>query len=453
MTALFLHILWSISYIIVNILYTIIYFLLGANRTKLNQYNSNYFIKTLLILFYNKNLSFYKNILTSNENNKIEIERFKNYPTLTLIHSNINKLTVKNKINTPFLNFKSKYKLFKFIKNNLNLNAIITNCNIKITFSTLIFIINDNFNHFYKTYKNTDIIIYLLLNRFSILNENIQVSKYNISKFNDYTKYINNTKNDETFLEQQIIFNLNNSKNSNFKKKLNFKIVNKYLNLKSLVSIENNTFFLKNINNSYNTIINSEFLTNLKNTYKISFSASNIVKYISDKSVNNSIILYLRKNKIFNKSRYSRNRQTYRTGAYWCLYVNIIAVVAFYFWFYKFTMNFGYLWWLLYLLILSFFFARALKHRFYNPINVFTEFKNGFKWLILILVNIFTPLLSTILSNANRLTNQIIVRYYQSSICSTLINSNKLEINYIISSFKLIKNINNTIIFIFNKII
>jgi hypothetical protein len=142
------------------------------------------------------------------------------------------------------------------------------------------------------------------------------VSKYNISKFNDYTKYINNTKNDETFLEQQIIFNLNNSKNSNFKKKLNFKIVNKYLNLKSLVSIENNTFFLKNINNSYNTIINSEFLTNLKNTYKISFSASNIVKYISDKSVNNSIILYLRKNKIFNKSRYSRNRQTYRTGAY-----------------------------------------------------------------------------------------------------------------------------------------
>jgi hypothetical protein len=116
-------------------------------------------------------------------------------------------------------------------------------------------------------------------------------------------------------------------------------------------------------------------------------------------------------------------------------------------------MNFGYLWWLLYLLILSFFFARALKHRFYNPINVFTEFKNGFKWLILILVNIFTPLLSTILSNANRLTNQIIVRYYQSSICSTLINSNKLEINYIISSFKLIKNINNTIIFIFNKII
>ncbi len=27
-------------------------------------------------------------------------------------------------------------------------------------------------------------------------------------------------------------------------------------------------------------------------------------------------ILFLRKNKVFNKGRYSRNRQTYRTGVY-----------------------------------------------------------------------------------------------------------------------------------------
>ena len=48
-----------------------------------------------------------------------------------------------------------------------------------------------------------------------------------------------------------------------------------------------------------------------------------------------SCLAYIEMNKIFNKGRYSRNRQTYRTGEYWCLYINILAVLFFYFWFYK----------------------------------------------------------------------------------------------------------------------
>jgi hypothetical protein len=40
---------------------------------------------------------------------------------------------------------------------------------------------------------------------------------------------------------------------------------------------------------------------------------------------------FLRKELIFSKGRYSRNRQVYRTGVYWCLYINILAVVALYY--------------------------------------------------------------------------------------------------------------------------
>ena len=53
--------------------------------------------------------------------------------------------------------------------------------------------------------------------------------------------------------------------------------------------------------------------------------------------------LILRKTKSFNKSRYSRNRQYYRTGVYWCLWLNIILVFALYYVFYKYTFKFSYI--------------------------------------------------------------------------------------------------------------
>nr|YP_740751.1 Ymf67 [Tetrahymena malaccensis]ABI51660.1 Ymf67 [Tetrahymena malaccensis] len=449
MTALFLHILWSISYIIISIIYNIITFLFTG--IKLNQYNNNYFIKIILIIFYNKNLSFYKNLLTEHDINNIELSRFKNYPTLVLIHSNINKLEKKTKINTSFVNFKTQYKLYKFLNENLNLNVLIENCNNKIIFSTINYIININYNSFFKIFKTTDILTYLFINRLAIVNEKIIVNKYNISKFNDYIKYINSIDNNEILLDKQIILGLNQTNNLSIKSQLNNKLLNSYKKLSS-ITITNNSFFLKNLNNNYNTLINNDFLQNLKNTFKISFSASNIVKYLSDKSVNNSVILYLRKNKVFNKSRYSRNRQTYRTGAYWCLYVNIVAVVAFYFWFYKFTMNFGYLWWLLYSLILSFFFSRALKHRFYNPLNILNEYINGFKWFILIISNIIKPLTIIIKTNYNNLFNYTIIKYNQSFVCNLLIKNKSLEFNYILSSFNLVKDFNNLLLYLSSKL-
>lgn len=51
----------------------------------------------------------------------------------------------------------------------------------------------------------------------------------------------------------------------------------------------------------------------------------------------------LRKTKSFNKSRYSRNRQYYRTGVFMCLWANIILVLGSYYLFFRLTLKFNYL--------------------------------------------------------------------------------------------------------------
>ena len=50
--------------------------------------------------------------------------------------------------------------------------------------------------------------------------------------------------------------------------------------------------------------------------FPIRFSESSVSKYIKLENLNNYVFLYIRKNRIFNKGRYSRNRQLYRTGVY-----------------------------------------------------------------------------------------------------------------------------------------
>lgn len=40
---------------------------------------------------------------------------------------------------------------------------------------------------------------------------------------------------------------------------------------------------------------------------------------------------FLRKNKIYNKGRYSRCRQNYRTGVYMCMYLSILSIFGLYY--------------------------------------------------------------------------------------------------------------------------
>lgn len=445
MTALLLHIIWSATYLIIFIIFNIIALIFFKNKINIiKSYSNNYFVKTLLIFFFNKNLLFFKNLLSTKEIEVIELTRLREWPMLNFIHSNINKLSNKELVFN--IDFKQNYKTYLFIKNNFNIkNMFNIEEGKKIYYSVLFIIIKNNFKNI-NIISFNDFLISLVIFKNSISENNFKINTYDLLKFGDYINYINNLTLNDTFTRKKLIINNFNNK-SNTPIKFNFKNYYKYLNYKNILNYKNNYFYLTVYNKYLNLNIefNNIFLDNLKKQYSISFSASNIVKYISDYSVNNSVILYLRKNKIFNKSRYSRNRQTYRTGAYWCLYVNIVAVVAFYFWFYKFTMNFGYLWWLLYAFILSFFLSRALKHRFYNPLNVVMEFTSGFKWLIAILLISIKPILQILDNTKNWLFLNTLVKLYQISIFSKMFNKVILGWLYIQQSFNWIFYLNNAI--------
>ena len=138
---------------------------------------------------------------------------------------------------------------------------------------------------------------------------------------------------------------------------------------------------------------NQTLENNIQKLWNIKYAPSNFTKYISLENLNQYNVLYLRKHKVFNKGRYSRNRQYYRTGVYWCLYVNIIAVIGIYFWFYRFTMNFGYLWWLLCGFILSFIIPKTVKYGLYNPIKLLDSLSCDIIWISSLIINFYNGLI------------------------------------------------------------
>lgn len=62
--------------------------------------------------------------------------------------------------------------------------------------------------------------------------------------------------------------------------------------------------------------INIEFKRKLAEVFKIKYQPSDVTQYLTLRNIKKYNILYIRRNKIFNKGRYSRNRQLYRTGVY-----------------------------------------------------------------------------------------------------------------------------------------
>lgn len=82
----------------------------------------------------------------------------------------------------------------------------------------------------------------------------------------------------------------------------------------SLINVEN--FFSQKVKVSGDTIV---------------YANTSITKNITLNNLQNFVVLFLRKGKIFNKGRYSRNRQFYRTGVYWCLYLSIVLFTGLYY--------------------------------------------------------------------------------------------------------------------------
>jgi len=64
--------------------------------------------------------------------------------------------------------------------------------------------------------------------------------------------------------------------------------------------------------------------------------------------------LFLRRVKSFNKSRYSRNRQTARVIFYFSLYINILIIFTVFSLFYNFVFKLGKYWFLYFLYLYTF---------------------------------------------------------------------------------------------------
>ena len=181
-------------------------------------------------------------------------------------------------------------------------------------------------------------------------------------------------------------------------------------------------------------LLNTNWLKKLTFFYPIRFSESSVSKHIKLNNLDNYVFLYIRKNRIFNKGRYSRNRQLYRTGVYWCLWLNIMWVYGLYFMFYRFTFNFGYFWWGLLIFAYSTIFSRVLKYNFFNIFFIKNEFFLFLKWLGLIFVNTKDFFLN-ILKNSSNKNILFLSSFFKNSGFSNFFYENILKIKLFFYNF------------------
>jgi hypothetical protein len=92
-----------------------------------------------------------------------------------------------------------------------------------------------------------------------------------------------------------------------------------------------------------------------------------------------SNVFFLKANKLYNKGRYSRNKQAYRTGVIWCLWLTVVAIAGPFYYFYSFTFKFTYLWLLFFIFITKFVYNYAVKHNYINSWKLFYYVASLFK--------------------------------------------------------------------------
>ena len=165
------------------------------------------------------------------------------------------------------------------------------------------------------------------------------------------------------------------------------KIVDIYIKLGYLKSVSKEgikAFYAKKVKSpTYVTVKEKKNI--LSNTPK--YSSSSICKFLPNSL--NMQFQFLRKNKVYNKGRYSRCRQNYRTGVYMCMYLSILSIFGLYYWFLKFTFNFTYLWWLFIIFISSFFVPQIIKYNLYNPVTLLGKFISLWRWFLILIRSVW----------------------------------------------------------------
>jgi hypothetical protein len=372
------------------------------------------FWRWLLVYFYSENGFLSKLPLESKDVKKIiQFRKFIKFSFWSAI--NFNKKTfIKKFFNINSYNsYKFLYKIFNVCsKKSLFLNFFIGFDNFFLKFIIVKKFISSPtyflfiFNYFYKPYSNNWFFYYelgsdarqklIFLNFFSF----VCITLFKFSKKLSFIEYYFR-------LNRVVLTKILNKKKKPLKVNNNFyyedylELLNFFLmcraymtsSLSNLYSKIWNDFIIKfDTRNSYTVVFknflknavvryNTKFIIFFKYYWPVRLQNGIFTKFVDLNYNKNNLIFFLRKNKIFNKGRYSRNRQIYRTGVYMCLWINIIFVYFYIFAFYRFTFNFGFMWFGIGFFIISMVIGRASKYRFYNFKNFINEIFYFFNWL------------------------------------------------------------------------
>lgn len=395
-----LYSLWGLFYVFFSYTHLFIenFFFIKNNPFLIRKRTFKYisYFERLLLIFFHRSGWFEKSIANLYRKKDILDYRRNYYPVIYSFHINHNKVYYEiNDLKFFSKQFKYFYKSSILKK---KLNKVLNLCfkkNNKLFIKYLVLqnlFISYYFNlNSYFNFKNKSKLNLIKLNRLfhiSLIRSTKKFIIFNLDKWYDWYDF-NFNRNNLNYCNKKIKLTKQQQKKiKDFKNKKIFKWINVVFKYKKLIS-KFYFFFLKKFSgiihfkfsylNFFKVRVNKDFYKLLK-YYIIKFSESSVNKHIKANNLKNYNLQFLRKNRIFNKGRYSRNRQLYRTGVYWCLWLNIIMVYGLYFIFYRFSFNFGYFWWGILFLAYSTIFSRIVKYNFFNIYYVFIEFNNLIKW-------------------------------------------------------------------------
>lgn len=427
------------------------YFYVKYNQPSIifkRDFNELSYSEKIFLAFFHRDNLFNNSIANIYKNNDLLNFRKDKFPLIFFFHLYFDKSDYKF---TDLKNITKHYKYF--VNSKIFKNTLIRLKNLffkKYTNSSsdffIIFLIIQNtfFKRYYNLcssiyFKNTHKNNLVKLNWmfYLFLNSSTKLLKvYDLSKYSDWYDYNFKHKTSKKIFHKKFVRGAKkiNKLKTDFQKKNKEYIYKTYktynLFFKAFVkNYENiNISILKFDPELFNKIkinVKNNWFSKIKLFYPTRFSESSMSKHIELNNINNYTFFFIRKNRIFNKGRYSRNRQLYRTGVYWCLWLNIMLVYGLYFMFYRFTFNFGYFWWGLLILMYSTIFSRVAKYNFFNVFYVKNEFIAFFNWFGLILLNIrnlITSILGSFIKNT-----YIFNFYFSNNFLLNYINTNMLH--------------------------
>jgi len=127
-----------------------------------------------------------------------------------------------------------------------------------------------------------------------------------------------------------------------------------------------------------------------------------------------SIIYFLRKNRVFNKGRYSRNRQTCKMAFYFALSIHCMGVTGLFMWYYNLLIKFTYMWYVFLVWISVGVISSIFRYRLYSTTLFYNNIYSFSNWLLSIINFLFSDIFKILDINGiiSSIFNYIYLRIY-----------------------------------------